>query len=553
MTQTGASIIVDALCRNGVKTVFGYPGGAVLPLYEELYRNQHRLEHILCAHEQNAVHAADGFARASGRPGVVIATSGPGASNLVTGIATAFLDSVPLVVITGNVSVHLQGKDSFQELDTVSLTRSIVKHNFDVASAEELSGIIDAAFFIACDGRPGPVVIDIPQSVQKACCESCDFREPLFFSQAPSPVNLKPVAELIAQSRRPLIYAGGGVVAAGVFQELEMLAEKMDAPVTFSMMGLSAMGADHPRNAGMCGMHGTLRSAQLLKECDLLLALGVRFSDRAVGDTEAFRKNKKIIQIDIDRSEINKNVKVDAAVTGDLKELLPQLLRELSAEERPSWREYASSFERSEPAPDPTRLTPRTLIGTVAKHLEEDCLIATDVGQHQMWTMQYFPFKKPRTLLSSGGLGTMGYGLGAAIGGSVARGGKRTVLFTGDGSFGMSLQELATAVSQKLPLLICIFNNGVLGMVRQWQNMFYQQHYSHTTLNRQTDFAALAQAFGAKGVTVNTPDELEHALAGLPCDRPAVLDCRLDQDEFVLPMIPPGGSVEDMISSKEEF
>ena len=550
MKRSGAEIVIESLCRNKVKTVFGYPGGAVLPIYDELYKNSHRLNHVLCAHEQNAAHAADGFARVTGNPGVVISTSGPGATNLVTGIANAYLDSVPLVAITGNVAVPLLGKDSFQEVDITGITRPVVKHNFAVSDVRELSGILDAAFKIASSGRPGPVLVDIPKSIQTDVCEESEFvSQELFFNDLPDE-DLTAAVEAITEAERPLIYAGGGVVASGASEELQTLAEKISAPVAFSMMGLTALPAGHPANLGMCGMHGSQSSAKLQSECDLIIALGVRFSDRATGNTAKYKQGKKLIHVDIDLSEINKNTAADIELCGDVKTVLKKLLLLLPQQPRTQWLEQVSEAKKLDLLPAENNLTPRTLLKTVAKYCEADTVVATDVGQHQMWTMQYFPFQSPRTLLTSGGLGTMGFGLGAAIGGCIANDRKRTVLFTGDGSFGMCLQELATAVSQNLPLLIVIFNNGVLGMVRQWQTMFYEKHYSSTTLNRKTDFPALAKAFGAEGKKVTSLLELENALTTLAPDTPTVLDCQLDMDEFVLPMIPPGGSVQDLVTRR---
>ena len=550
MKRSGAAIVIEALCRNSVETVFGYPGGAVLPIYDELYKNAHRINHVLCAHEQNAAHAADGFARVTGKPGVVIATSGPGATNLVTGIANAYLDSVPLVAITGNVAVPLLGRDSFQEVDITGITREIVKHNFSVSDVRELSGILDAAFEIASSGRPGPVLVDIPKSVQTDLCDESEFvRQELFFNELPE-VDLTAAVAAVTDSKRPLIYAGGGVVSAGASRELQALSEKISAPVAFSMMGLTALPADHPVNLGMCGMHGSQSSAKLQSECDLIIALGVRFSDRATGNTAKYKEGRKIIHVDIDCAEISKNTATDIELCGDVKDVLQKLLAVLPQQDRPEWKNRVAEAKKLDVLPEEKTLTPRTLLKTVANFCNDDTVVATDVGQHQMWTMQYFPFKSPRTLLTSGGLGTMGFGLGAAIGGCIANDRKRTVLFTGDGSFGMSLQELVTAVSQNLPLLIVIFNNGVLGMVRQWQTMFYEKHYSSTTLNRKTDFPALAKAFGAEGKKITSVSELEYALKDLASDVPTVLDCQLNMDEFVLPMIPPGGSVQDLITRR---
>ena len=550
MKRSGASIVIEALCRNKVETVFGYPGGAVLPIYDELYKNAHRLNHVLCAHEQNAAHAADGFARVTGKPSVVIATSGPGATNLVTGIANAYLDSVPLVAITGNVAVPLLGRDSFQEVDITGITQGIVKHNFAVSDVKELSGILDAAFEIASSGRPGPVLVDIPKSIQTDMCDETDFVvQEVFYNDLPE-TDVTEAVKLICEAKRPLIYSGGGVVAADASEELLDFAKKISAPVTFSMMGLTALPADEQLNLGMCGMHGSQSSAKAFRECDLIIALGVRFSDRATGNTVKYKEGKKIIHVDIDSAEIGKNTAADVELCGDVKQVLQQLLRQLPHLNHPEWKKYCLDAKNLDFRPMEDKLTPFSLLRTVAAHSAPDTVVATDVGQHQMWTMQYFPFRTPRTLLTSGGLGTMGFGLGAAIGGCIANGKKRTVLFTGDGSFGMSLQELATAVSQNLPLTIVIFNNGVLGMVRQWQTMFYEKHYSHTTLQRKTDFAALAQAFGAKGRKVTSLEELEKALCNPEPDVPTVLDCQLDMDEFVLPMIPPGGCVQDLITRR---
>lgn len=550
MKKSGAAIVIEALCRNGADIVFGYPGGAVLPIYDELYKNAHRINHVLCAHEQNAAHAADGFARVSGKVGVVIATSGPGATNLVTGIANAYLDSVPLVAITGNVAVPLLGKDSFQEVDITGITQEIVKHNFAVSNVKDLNGILDAAFRIASSGRPGPVLVDIPKSIQTDMCDESQYTsQELFFNSLPQ-VDLTEALQLINAAQRPLIYSGGGVVSSGASEELLTLTKRISAPVTFSMMGLTALPANEPLNLGMCGMHGTESSAKMFSECDLIIALGVRFSDRATGNTAKYKEGKKIIHLDIDHAEINKNTAADVELWGDVKEVLQQLLQKLPRIAHPEWEKECAQAKKLDFHPMSDKLTPFTLLRTAASYCTPDTVVATDVGQHQMWTMQYFPFQTPRTLLTSGGLGTMGFGLGAAIGGCIANNRKRTVLFTGDGSFGMCLQELATAVSQNLPLVIVIFNNGVLGMVRQWQTMFYEKHYSHTTLNRKTDFAALARAFGAKGKKVTRLSELEKALYDPPADTPLVLDCQLDMDEFVLPMIPPGGSVNDLITQR---
>ncbi len=553
MKLNGAQILVEQLCRNGAETVFGYPGGAVLPVYDELYRNRDRIHHVIAAHEQGAAHAADGYARASGKTGVVLATSGPGATNLVTGIANAYLDSVPMVAVTGNVAVPLLGKDSFQEVDIVGITMPVVKHSFAVKDVSELERDLNDAFRIAAEGRPGPVLVDIPKSVQTAVCE---YRgePPETPSPAPEDFRVEEAVEALCRSRRPFLYAGGGVVASGAEQELYALAKWLSAPVGFSMMGLTAMDHDCEFNLGMCGMHGNCAASMAQSESDLVLALGVRFSDRATGNVDAYRRGRTIIHVDIDPAEMDKNVETQIEICGDIRAVLAKMLRLLPPSHNSAWLAHTLKRKKQGRQAESRggKLTPRNVILAASKICGPETVVATDVGQHQMWTMQYFPFRTPRTLLTSGGLGTMGFGLGAAIGGCIARGRKRTLLFTGDGSFGMNLNELATAVSENLPLVIVIFNNGVLGMVRQWQTMFYGKRYSSTTLERRTDFPALARAFGAAGVRVETLPELEQALADLPAEGPVVLDCRIDPDEFALPMIPPGGTISDIITERKE-
>ena len=545
MKLSGTQIIIEQLCAHGVSAVFGYPGGYVLPIYDELYRNTHRIQHIITAHEQGAAHAADGYARASGKTGVVIATSGPGASNLITGIANAYLDSVPMVAITGNVIVPLLGKDSFQEVDIVGITLPIVKHNFVVRDVNVLEQTINEAFRIANSGRHGPVLVDIPKDVQTDVCEYAGML-PAKTDKHPRPFDITRVAEAIGKSERPFIYAGGGVLAAGAEHELQLLSERLSAPVGFSMMGLSALPNNYSLNLGMCGMHGRYSASVAQSECDLMIALGVRFSDRATGNVEAFKQGRDIIHVDVDLAEIGKNVSSRIEVCGDVKEVLTELLKTLPFMKNDGWLSRIEQLKQTDSVAQNGGFTPRNIIETVSGYCDETAVIATDVGQHQMWTMQYYPFMKPRTLLTSGGLGAMGFGMGAAIGGCIANGKQMTVLFTGDGSFGMNLIELATAVSQELPLVVVILNNGVLGMVRQWQTMFYDQRYSQTTLNRKTDFAALANAFGAVGYSAQTLPQLKGILERLSPSGPVVIDCHIDMDEKVLPMIPPGGSVENM-------
>ncbi len=554
MILTGAQILIEELIRHGSTTVFGYPGGAVLDIYDELYKNSHRVKHIISSHEQGASHAADGYARISGRPGVVIATSGPGATNLVTGIANAYLDSVPMIAITGNVAVPLLGKDSFQEVDIVEITQPIVKHNFIVRDVNELEGIINEAYALAENGRKGPVLIDIPKSVQKA---KCLYHGDFFPEWSPrrAAYNLDKAKEVIQASQRPYIYCGGGVLASGAEEEVLALSKRLSAPVGLSMMGLTSLPHSWHLNLGMCGMHGRYASTVAQSKADLVIAVGVRFSDRATGDTKEYSKRCSVIHIDIDEAELGKNIPRIIEVCGDAKEILTSLLKDLPEKSNPEWLQTINELKQKEKEAedgDSAAFSPKNIITAVSRYCKEDTPVATDVGQHQMWVSQYFPFGSPRTLLTSGGLGTMGYGFGAAIGGCVASGRKKTLLFTGDGSFGMNLNELATAVSQKLPILIVVFNNGVLGMVRQWQGMFYSEHYSQTTLARATDFVAVAKAFGGDGKRIYSLEQLNSALeSGVWESGPFVLDCFIDKDEKVLPMIPPGGTVNDIILSRE--
>lgn len=574
MKISGAKIVVETLIEQGCDTVFGYPGGQVINLFDELYLNRSRINHVLTAHEQGASHAADGYARATGKVGVCIATSGPGATNLVTGIATAFLDSVPMVAITGNVPCSLIGKDSFQEVDIVGVTMPVTKHNFIVKDIRELADTLRTAFRIAKSGRPGPVLVDIPKDIQTAIWDFEPKSEPV----RPYPLNfasetkLRKAAEMIKNSERPYIYFGGGITLGKASQELIQLADKIDAPIGCSLMGLSAIPTDHPRFLGMNGMHGHYASSVAQDEADLVIALGARFSDRATGDKKRFNKNFQIIHIDIDSAELDKNITANLAIQGDIKDALFRLIPMLTQTERPEWSKrieelraeeqhrlesaMASSFDKNcDNCTQPCgkndikdKLTPYQIVDIISNVASEDDIIVTDVGQHQMWVAQRYPFHKPRTFLTSGGLGTMGYGMGAAIGASTADR-KRTILFTGDGSFGMNLNELATAVSQNTPLVIVIMNNGVLGMVRQWQTLFFDKHYSNTTLARQTDFVKLAEAFGAKGTRVFTADELaKTAEEAFAYNGVYLIDCAVDCDEFVLPMLPPGGSIEDIIT-----
>lgn len=556
MELSGAQIIIETLIEQGCKTAFGYPGGAVLNIYDELYNNADRIEHIITAHEQGAAHAADGYARATGEVGVVIATSGPGATNLVTGIATAMLDSVPMVAITGNVSTDLIGRDSFQEVDIMGITIPITKHNYFVKNVEDLADTIREAFKIAKSGRPGPVLIDVPKDVQINKCEytAQPIEEPYMYEDA-SDENIEAAVEIIGEARRPYIYCGGGVIISDAAKEVVELSEKIDAPVGCSMMGLSAIPSDHPNALGMQGMHGTFAASRAMAEADVIIALGVRFSDRATGNKKKFAHSARIIHIDIEPAELGKNIPAYLGIIADVKKTLQTINAKVAEKKHDEWKAKVSEFKKRSENPNfnPDDMRPFQIIDCVKKYAEHDTVIATDVGQHQMWTAQRYRFEKPRTFITSGGLGTMGYGLGAAIG--AAKGsGQKTVLFTGDGSFGMNLNELATAVTFDIPVIVVIMNNGVLGMVRQWQTIFYQKHYSNTTLGRKTNFKMLAEAFGAKGYTCKTMNEFEKAFAeSYAAGGPAVIDCHIDMDEMVLPMTPPGGTIDQIIVKKKDI
>ena len=554
MILSGSDILVKTLIEQGCDTVFGYPGGQILNVYDSLYTHQDQINHILTAHEQGAAHAADGYARTTGKVGVVISTSGPGATNLVTGIATAYLDSIPLVAICGNVPTTQIGSDSFQEIDITGVTLPITKHNYFVGSVEKLADTIRDAFRLAKSGRPGPVLIDVPKDVQIAKCEY----EPEAPAEKETPyaakdIRIEEAAEYINSSKRPFVYFGGGVITADAQEEMLALADKIDAPIGCSLMGLSAVPTGHPRFLGMQGMHGHYASSMAMHNADLIISLGVRFNDRVTGNRAKFATKARIIHIDVDGSELGKTVNAACGLRGDVKLTLQKLIPLTDEKRRPEWTEKVNNFRKEENNYLDNRegLTPRKAILTLNRYLGENTAVCTDVGQHQMWSAQNLVFKTPRRFVSSGGLGTMGFGLGAAIG--AAYGTKeRSVLVTGDGSFGMCLNELATAVTYKVPVVILIMNNGVLGMVRQWQTLFYDKHYSNSILNRSTDFPALARAFGADGERAATPEELDKALEkAFSCNGPYVIDCRIDKDEFVLPMLPPGGSMDDIITKLE--
>ncbi len=547
----GAQILVEVLKEQNVDTIFGYPGGFVLNIYDELYHASDWLKHVITCHEQGAAHAADGYARATGKTGVVIATSGPGATNLVTGIANAYLDSIPMVAITGNVPLSLIGRDSFQEVDIKGITMPITKHNYMVKDVNQLASIVREAFFLASTGRKGPVLIDIPKDVQLAKCEFSPLATPFVEKPVkPTAAMLAEAAELIRTSKRPFIYAGGGVVSTNSSAELLRFAEKLNAPVGASMMGLSAVPQSHPLALGMTGMHGNYAATKAMAMSDLVIALGARFSDRATGNKNAFSKNRKVLHIDIDPAEIGKNIPAYVSMVADVRQALAALNGMELKKSDPKWLEQVKELVKS---PDNRvemnqhALNPYVVLQGVAKRVPKDTRIATDVGQHQMWTAQFYPFEMPRTFITSGGLGTMGFGMGAAIGACMGSG-KKTVLITSDGSFHMNMNELATAVSNRLPLVVLVLNNSVLGMVRQWQTMFFDHRYSATTLNRATDYCKLAEAFGAKGFRIEEAGQLDSVLDEvLALNEPVVVDIRIDRDEMVFPMIPPNGTFDDMI------
>ncbi len=544
MRLNGSEIVIECLKEQGVDTVFGYPGGAILNIYDELYKHSTEIRHILTSHEQGAAHAADGYARSTGKVGVCMATSGPGATNLVTGIATAYMDSVPVVAITANVGVSMLGKDSFQEIDISGVTMPITKHNFIVKDVNKLADTIRWAFQIAREGRPGPVLIDIPKDVTAAMAD--------YEPQKPEPIvrsseyireeDLEAALQLIAECKRPFVFVGGGAVISDADAELKEFVEKVHAPVADSLMGKGAFAGENELYTGMLGMHGTKAANLGVTQCDLLITIGARFSDRVVGQAQSFAKNAKILQIDVDPAEINKNIVVDASIIGDVKEVLKRLNARIQEHRHDEWTDSVKELMDKYPLKYKEEgLTGPYIIEEIYRLTKGDAIIVTEVGQHQMWAAQFYKYPKPRTLLTSGGLGTMGYGLGAAIGAKVANPDRKVFNIAGDGCFRMNMNEIATAVRYHIPVIQVVINNHVLGMVRQWQTLFYEKRYSQTILNDAVDFVKLAEAMGAEGIRITKKEEvapaIEHALS---LGKPVVLDCIIDCDDKVFPMVPAG-------------
>ncbi len=554
MKLKGAQIIVKCIEEQGIDTVYGYPGGTILDIFDALYEEKDKLTQILTCHEQGASHAADGYARATGKTGVVIATSGPGATNLVTGIATAYMDSVPLVAITGNVGTAFLGRDSFQEVDITGVTIPITKHNFMVKDVKELADTMRKAFFIAATGRPGPVLVDIPKDVQQAVTEY-EFTKPRpikpYFSENK---YVAKAIEVINSASRPVLYIGGGCILSNASKELIELSEKINAPVTSSVMGLGAFPSSHPNYLGMIGMHGKANVAETLQKADLIIAIGTRFSDRVAGDRKNFCNQAKKIHIDIDLAELGKNVSADVTVMADAKLAVEAMLPRINKKNNKEW--IAECRERRDKdflLGSDGKLCPRRIIQAVNRLGDPDKIIATDVGQHQMWVAQTYNFEKPRTMITSGGLGTMGYGMGAAIGACMGSG-KQTVLFTGDGCFHMNFNEVVTAAKLGLDITVLVFDNHTLGMVRQWQTLFYHRHYSSTDINYPTDFVKLAEALGATGFRLDRNEDIDEVISRAFATKGVkVIDCAIDKDEFVLPMIPAGKNLSDILTQKPIF
>ncbi|WP_343210526.1 biosynthetic-type acetolactate synthase large subunit [Anaerolentibacter hominis] len=555
MQLTGSEIVVECLKEQGVDTVFGYPGGSILNIYDALYKHQNEIRHILTSHEQGAAHAADGYARATGKVGVCLATSGPGATNLVTGIATAYMDSVPLIAITANVAVPLLGKDTFQEIDIAGVTLPITKHNFIVKNVDELAGVIRRAFQIAKTGRPGPVLVDITKDVTAAVGE--------YTPVLPQPVqrmtkkitaeDIDTAVEMIRNSKRPYIFVGGGAVISGADKELKTFVKKVDAPVADSLMGKGAFDGTDPAYTGMLGMHGTKTSNLGVTDADLLITIGARFSDRVTGNTKKFAYKAKVLQIDVDPAEINKNIITSASVIGDVRSVLELMNTRLEQQSHPQWMEKIQMLKEKYPLHyKKTKLCGPEIIEKIYELTKGDAIITTEVGQHQMWAAQFYRYKKPRTFLTSGGLGTMGFGLGAAIGAKIGRPDKLVVNIAGDGCLRMNLNELATVSRSEVPVIEVVVNNHVLGMVRQWQTLFYGKRYSNTILNDKVDFVKVAQAMGVDAVRVTTIEEFETAFEkAAESGKAMLIDCQIDEDEKVWPMVAPGGAISDVFSEED--
>ena len=555
MKLNGSEIIVECLKEQNVDTIFGYPGGAILNVYDALYKHSDEITHILTSHEQGASHAADGYARATGKVGVCFATSGPGATNLVTGIATAYMDSIPVVAITCNVTVPLLGKDSFQEIDIAGVTMPITKHNFIVKDVTKLADVIRAAFRIAKEGRPGPVLIDVTKDVTAAECD--------YIKETPKTIerqtdtikeeDVERAVEMIKASKRPYVFVGGGVIASDASDELARFVKKIDAPVADSLMGKGAFDGTDPHYTGMLGMHGTKTSNFGVSECDLLIAIGARFSDRVTGNANKFAKNAKILHFDIDAAEINKNIHSDASVVGDALEILKRVNAKLEQQDRHEWLEHIHDYEKQYPmAYRKDCLNGPLIMEKIYELTKGEAIISTDVGQHQMWAAQHYKYKKPRTLLTSGGLGTMGYGLGAAIGAKVGCKDKTVINIAGDGCFRMNMNEVATATRYNIPVIEIIFNNHVLGMVRQWQDLFYGKRYSATVLDDCVDFVKVSEGMGAKGYRVQTIEDFEAALKdAMALNIPCVIDCLIDREDKVFPMVSPGAAISEAFDRKD--
>ena len=555
MQLNGAEIVIECLKEQGVDTVFGYPGGAILNVYDELYKHRDEIRHILTSHEQGASHAADGYARATGKVGVCLATSGPGATNLVTGIATAYMDSIPIVAITCNVGVSLLGKDSFQEIDITGITLPITKYNFIVKDVGELADTIRKAFRIAKSGRPGPVLIDIPKDVTSNVTEY-EYKTPEQPARAEVQISqeeLDSALSMIRNSERPVIFVGGGAVLSDASEDLFEFVGKVDAPVTDTLMGKGAFPGTDPRYTGMLGMHGTKASNYSVSECDLLIVAGARFSDRVTGNTETFAKNARILQIDIDPAEMNKNIIITQGIEGDIKKVLELLNKNLDQQDHGEWLKKVEEYKEKYPLKyHPDGLTGPFIVEEIYRRTKGEALIVTEVGQHQMWAAQYYKYTKPHTLLTSGGLGTMGYGLGAALGAKTGCPDKTVINIAGDGCFRMNMNEIATAVRHNIPVIQVVVNNHVLGMVRQWQDLFYDERYSATVLRDAVDFVKLAEAMGAVGIRASSQQEFCDALErALTLNRPVVIDCQIDSDDKVWPMVAPGASISDAFDEED--